>query len=46
MKKFDPAAKVKTFATEQSVRLSEKTISKTAEVSNFLTDVADVFLLR
>jgi phospholipid/cholesterol/gamma-HCH transport system permease protein len=44
MGKFDPVIKVKTFATEQSVKLSEKTIAKTAEAHNFLTNIADVFL--
>jgi phospholipid/cholesterol/gamma-HCH transport system permease protein len=44
MAKFNPVIKVKSFATEQSVLLSETVIEKTAEASNFLTDVADVFL--
>ncbi|MCX6280147.1 MAG: ABC transporter permease [Bacteroidetes bacterium] len=44
MKKFNPVAKVKGFATTQSVRLSEKTMAKTVMANNFLTDIADVFL--
>lgn len=44
MKKFTPGIKVKGFATKQSVRLSEKTMEKTAIANNFLTDIADVFL--
>jgi phospholipid/cholesterol/gamma-HCH transport system permease protein len=44
MKKFTPVIKVKGFATKQSVRLSEKTMEKTAIANNFLTDIADVFL--
>jgi phospholipid/cholesterol/gamma-HCH transport system permease protein len=44
MKKFEPAIKVKTFARDQTVRLSEKTLSKTVEAGSFLTNVADVFL--
>ncbi len=44
MKKFIPVTKVKVFATEQSIKLSEKTIAKTIEASNFFTDVADVFM--
>lgn len=44
MNKFNPVIKVKSFATEKSIKLSEKTIAKTEEASNFLTDIADVFL--
>ncbi len=44
MKKFNPVVKVKKIATEQSIRLVEKTIAKTAEAGNFLTNIADVFL--
>jgi len=44
MKKFTPVVKVKSFATIQSVKLSEKTIAKTKAANNFLTDLADVFL--
>jgi ABC-type transport system involved in resistance to organic solvents, permease component len=44
MKKFIPVIKVKAIAKEQSVRLSEKVIAKTAEVHNILTDIADFFL--
>jgi phospholipid/cholesterol/gamma-HCH transport system permease protein len=44
MKKFNPVIKVKKIASEQSIRLVEKTIAKTAEAGNFLTNIADVFL--
>jgi phospholipid/cholesterol/gamma-HCH transport system permease protein len=44
MKKFNPVIKVKTIATEQSIKLVEKTIAKTAEAGNFVTNIADVFL--
>lgn len=44
MGKFNPVIKVKGFATEQSMRLSEKTLAKTEKANNFLTDFADVFL--
>ncbi|MDD4922015.1 MAG: ABC transporter permease [Bacteroidales bacterium] len=39
---------VKKFATEQSLRFGEKSLKKTEEANNFLTDVADValFILR
>jgi phospholipid/cholesterol/gamma-HCH transport system permease protein len=36
--------KVKKIATEQSIRLVEKTIAGTAEASNFLTNITDAFL--
>jgi phospholipid/cholesterol/gamma-HCH transport system permease protein len=44
MVKFDPVIKVKSFATRQSLKLSEKTIAKTVEAHNFLTNVADASL--
>jgi phospholipid/cholesterol/gamma-HCH transport system permease protein len=44
MKKIIPVIKVRNIAKEQSIRLSEKVIAKTAEAHNFLTDVADFFL--
>jgi len=44
IKKINPVKKVKGFATVQSVKLSEKTIAKTAQASNFLTNLADVLL--
>ena len=44
IRKFNPANKVKGFATKQSIRLSEKTIAKREEANNFLTDFADVML--
>jgi phospholipid/cholesterol/gamma-HCH transport system permease protein len=44
MAKLDPVVKVKGFATKHSIKLSEKTIAKSAQANNFLTDLADVFL--
>jgi phospholipid/cholesterol/gamma-HCH transport system permease protein len=44
MKNINPVKKVKGFATAQSVKLSEKTIAKTAQAGNFLTNLADVLL--
>jgi phospholipid/cholesterol/gamma-HCH transport system permease protein len=44
MKKIIPVIKVKSIAREQSIKLSEKVISKTVEAHNFLTDFADFFL--
>jgi len=44
MKKIHPVIKAKGFATVQSVKLSEKTIAKTAQASNFLTELSDMFL--
>ena len=43
MKKFAPIKKAKGFATEQSIRLSKKTIAKTEKANSFLADIADVF---
>jgi phospholipid/cholesterol/gamma-HCH transport system permease protein len=42
--KINPVIKVKNFATQQSIRISEKTIHKTEKAHGFLTEVADVFL--
>lgn len=44
MKIMNPVIKAKGFATSQSMKLSEKTIAKSKEVHNFLTDIADVTL--
>jgi phospholipid/cholesterol/gamma-HCH transport system permease protein len=44
MKKFNPVIKVKKIATEQSIKLVEKTIARAAEAGNFLTNIADAFL--
>jgi phospholipid/cholesterol/gamma-HCH transport system permease protein len=44
MKPTTPVRQVKGFATKQSIRISEKTLEKTAKASNFLTDIADVFI--
>ena len=44
MRKIYTVTKVKTIAKEQSIKLSEKVIAKTADAHNFLTDFADFFL--
>ena len=44
MKIINPVANIKDYATKQSLKLSEKTIAKTFEANNFLSDVANVFL--
>jgi len=44
MKKIHPVIKVKNIAKDQSIKLSEKVIAKTAEAHNFITDFADFFL--
>jgi len=44
MGKINPVIKVKGFATKQSMKLSEKTLEKSASAGNFFTDVADIFL--
>ena len=44
MRTFNPVKKVSGYATKQSVRLSEKTLTKTAIANNFLTEISDVFL--
>jgi phospholipid/cholesterol/gamma-HCH transport system permease protein len=44
MNKFHPVVKAKGFAREQSIKLSEKTMAKTVQTGNFLTDFADVFI--
>jgi phospholipid/cholesterol/gamma-HCH transport system permease protein len=44
MKKIHPVIKVKSIAKDQSIKLSEKVIAKTAEAGNFLTEIADFFI--
>jgi phospholipid/cholesterol/gamma-HCH transport system permease protein len=44
MKKFNPIHKARGIVKEQSLKLSEKTLSKSAEAGNFLTSFADVIL--
>lgn len=44
MKKIAQVIKVKSFAKDQSIKISEKTIAKTVQASNFLTEFADMFL--
>ena len=44
MKKINPVIKAKVYASAQSAKLSEKTMAKTAQAGNFLTNLADVLL--
>ncbi|MFN2313447.1 MAG: MlaE family ABC transporter permease [Bacteroidales bacterium] len=44
MKIIIPVTKVKKVATERSIRIGEKTIARTVEAGNFLTNIADGFL--
>jgi phospholipid/cholesterol/gamma-HCH transport system permease protein len=44
MTKIHPVKAVKSIAKEQSIKLSEKAITKTAQVNSFFIDVADFFL--
>lgn len=44
MKKFTPATKVKSFATEKSLKLSEKTLEKTGNAKRFFTEVGNMCL--
>lgn len=44
IKKYAPITKVKSYATARSVKISEKTIEKTAIANSFFIDVANVFL--
>lgn len=44
MKKFHPVIKVTGIVKKQSIRISEQTLARTRDASNFLTNVADVFL--
>src|SRR5690348_7563829 len=44
MKKIDTVHKVKDFAGEKSVHVSETTIERTGTVTNFMSGVADFFL--
>jgi len=44
MKKFNPVIEVKSFATKQSIKLTEKTFEKTEKATGFFTELAAVFL--
>jgi len=44
MDKNHPVIRVKNLAKQQSIKISEKAIAKTADAHNFLTDIADFFL--
>jgi phospholipid/cholesterol/gamma-HCH transport system permease protein len=44
MKKINPVIKVKSLASKQSIKLTEKTVSKTEQLKSFLKEVADFFL--
>lgn len=44
MREDHPVIKVKNIVSKQSIKLSEKAMTRTAEATNFLTDVGDFFL--
>lgn len=44
MKKFNPVIKVKSFVTEKSIKLTEKTFERTEKANGFFAEVADMFL--
>jgi len=44
MKKLNPVIKVKRIVSDHSIRISEKTLVKTARAGSFLTEIADGFL--
>lgn len=44
MKKLHPGPKIKNLAAGQSIRLSEKTLKKTADVNTFLLNIGEVSL--
>ncbi len=44
MKKINPVAKAKSFATNQTIKLSEKTIEKTAKANTYFSDIGNVAL--
>ena len=44
MKKLAPVIKVKSYATKQTIKLSETTVAKTRMFGNFLTMFADAFI--
>ena len=44
MKKLNPVPKIKSFATEQSIRLSEKTMAETENVNTFLLGIGNISL--
>lgn len=44
MKKLNPVPKIKTFATGQSIKISEKTMEKTEDVNSFLLGIGDISL--
>ena len=44
MKKINPVAKAKSFASNQTIKLSEKTIEKTAKANTYFSDIGNVAL--
>lgn len=44
MKKINPVPRIKDFATDQSIKISEKTIEKKEDVNSFLVSVGDIAL--
>jgi phospholipid/cholesterol/gamma-HCH transport system permease protein len=44
MKNFNPGIKVKSFVTEKSIKLTEKTFESSGKANSFLTEMANIFL--
>jgi phospholipid/cholesterol/gamma-HCH transport system permease protein len=44
IKKFSPGIKVKSFVTERSIKLTEKTYENKKKANGFLTEIANIFL--
>ncbi|WP_395052955.1 MlaE family ABC transporter permease [Flavobacterium sp.] len=44
MKKIIPITKIKEFAINKSIKISDRSIEETSKFSKFLTDIANVFL--
>src|SRR5436305_2981341 len=44
MVKYNPIIKVKSFATEQSIKLTEKTFENKEKATGFFTEIANLFL--
>ena len=44
MKKIVPIKKLKKYAIDKTIKVSEKSIEKTSKISTFLVDTANVFL--
>src|SRR5829696_8156737 len=44
MKKLNPGIKVKSFVTERSIKLTERTFERTEKATGFFTEIANMFL--